>query len=136
MQKIPTLILLRRVDMHGTARKQCLPALWLCVLALCLQVATPASAQAPDRPPNVVLVTLDGVRVQEMFGGLDAATMRSELASGHPPPEGEAAYGRYRADTAQARREKLMPFFWGHADARTRLDRRQRRARQPRAGGQ
>lgn len=72
-----------------------------------------SQADSPNPPPNVVLVTLDGVRVAEMFGGLDADTMRSSLASDQAPPDGAAAFRRYQAPTAQARREQLMPFFWG-----------------------
>lgn len=73
----------------------------------------PQDAAAADGPRNVVLVTLDGVRVQEMFGGLDQAVASANLASGQAPPDGAAAFARYRAADARTRRERLMPFFWG-----------------------
>jgi len=89
------------------------PALRFLLGSLLWLAATLAHA-ADDRGENrnVVLVTLDGVRVQEIFGGLDADILRSTLGEGqelatHP------AYLRYWADTPEARREKLMPFFWG-----------------------
>jgi len=59
---------------------------------------------------NVILVTLDGVRVQEIFGGIDdtvaahdAEQIYSEIATSRE---------RYGAPTADARRERLLPFFW------------------------
>ncbi|HOJ67775.1 MAG TPA: alkaline phosphatase family protein [Candidatus Hydrogenedentes bacterium] len=56
---------------------------------------------------NVIYVMMDGVRVQEMFGGADAELL---------PTEGGAAELtrlRYWRDTPEARRETLMPFIWG-----------------------
>lgn len=59
---------------------------------------------------NLVLITLDGVRVQELFYGMDplvaarAATYEySDIAS---------ARARYWRDKPERRREALMPFFW------------------------
>jgi len=74
-----------------------------------------AGSAAAEAPParlteNVILVTLDGVRVQEVFAGLDetiavhdALQVYSEIATGRQ---------RYGAATAEARREALLPFFW------------------------
>lgn len=58
---------------------------------------------------NLVIVTFDGLRWQELFGGADARLMTPEAKT-----HGDAAYLRekYGADTAEARREKLLPFFW------------------------
>ena len=62
------------------------------------------------RTTHVVLATLDGVRVQEMFGGLDAEVLRAGLGkdarSRTTPPAGVT-----RAPASEARRERLMPFF-------------------------
>jgi hypothetical protein len=57
-----------------------------------------------------VLVTLDGARWQEVFGGLDLDVLRA--ASGKTPVEQTASYARYWAETPAARREKLMPVLW------------------------
>ena len=49
------------------------------MLALIL-ASPPLSAQRPPGDAdNVVLITLDGARVQEMFGGLDVEILRSTL---------------------------------------------------------
>lgn len=79
-------------------------------LLFCASLAHADDARRSTR--NVVLVTLDGVRVQEIFGGADIEVLRSRLGDGKRL-EDEPLYRRYWADTAQARREKLMPFFWG-----------------------
>ncbi len=90
---------------------------WRRVLLFLPAAALLAAAPAPvlvaqaDRH-NVILITLDGARVEEMFGGLDAAVHRSTLAKGAMQAE-QRAYARYWADTPEARREKLLPFFWG-----------------------
>jgi hypothetical protein len=68
-------------------------------------------AAPPRRAENVVLITLDGVRTQEIFDGLDIDILRSTLR-GDARVEEARAYQRYWAATAEARREKLMPFFW------------------------
>lgn len=73
----------------------------------------PVMAEAEDgsrATHNVVLVTLDGVRVQELFGGLDevvAAHDEKQLYS-----DMAAMRGQFGAVTPEERREKLMPEFW------------------------
>jgi len=71
-------------------------------------LAIPAKQAAADKlkTQNVIYVMMDGVRVQEMFGGADAELL---------PSEGEAAELtrlRYWRETPEARRETLMPFIW------------------------
>jgi hypothetical protein len=61
---------------------------------------------------HVVFVTLDGVRVEEMFGGLDAAVLAQSLPPG-VRLEDAPAYRRYGAPTREERRRRLMPFLWG-----------------------
>ena len=75
---------------------------------LCLS-ATAAAAPANDR--HVILLTLDGVRVQELFAGMDPAIANAtEAENGISEPE--VVRKRYWRDTPEARREALMPFFW------------------------
>jgi hypothetical protein len=71
--------------------------------------ATPAAQ--PDAH-HVVLVTLDGARIEEMFGGLNAAAFQSTLRDGQQLAN-QPLYRRYWADTPEERRQRLMPFFWG-----------------------
>jgi hypothetical protein len=69
-------------------------------------------ARAQAAPPAVVLITLDGARIEEVFGGLDAAIVTSQLRDGQRL-EDQPIYKRFWAPTAEERRMKLMPFFWG-----------------------
>jgi hypothetical protein len=69
----------------------------------------PGSAAGDDR---VVLVTLDGVRTQELFGGLDETILKSTLQA-NQRIEDTPVYKRFWAATREERRQKLMPFFWG-----------------------
>ena len=67
-------------------------------------------AQAGNQ--NVILITLDGARVEEIFEGLDRAVLTSTLAKGQKI-EDHPSYKRFWAETAEERRVKLLPFFWG-----------------------
>ena len=60
---------------------------------------------------NVILITLDGARVEEMFGGMSVDILRSTLRP-EQKVEDSPIYRRFWADSPAARREKLMPFFW------------------------
>jgi hypothetical protein len=60
---------------------------------------------------NVVLITLDGVRTEEIFGGLDEMVARAVVTKGRP--EDSSLWQRYWAPTPVERRRKLMPFLWG-----------------------
>jgi hypothetical protein len=74
-----------------------------------------ASAQRSTR--NVVLITIDGLRWQEVFRGADEAFINTEfggIAANALKPTREAAL----ADTAEERRKKLMPFLWGEVAQR------------------
>lgn len=57
---------------------------------------------------NVVLVTLDGFRWQELFGGAEERLL----------PKGEAVRKAFWRETPKERREALLPFTWGVAAAR------------------
>jgi Type I phosphodiesterase / nucleotide pyrophosphatase len=60
---------------------------------------------------HLVLVTLDGVRVEEMFGGMDDSVLRHSRSGGRL--EDSPAYGKYAAPSREDRRRRLMPFLWG-----------------------
>ena len=58
----------------------------LLTLAATLAATAPLPAQRPvGAADNVVLITIDGARVQEMFGGLDLDILRSTLKKGRRP---------------------------------------------------
>jgi hypothetical protein len=66
---------------------------------------------APDNGHRIVLVTLDGVRVQEFFGGMDPVLAKApEAESGIY--DAEVTRKRWWRESAEARREALMPFIW------------------------
>jgi hypothetical protein len=76
-------------------------------LATLLAASTAAYAGTTE---NVVLVTLDGVRIQEFFSGMDERIAADAEASGID--EIETVRKRYWRDSPAARREALMPYFW------------------------
>ena len=81
------------------------------LLASCALLTLTFLAAAQNRTENVVLITLDGARTQEIFGGVDLEIVRDKTRRGKV--EDSPLYKKYWADTPQQRREKLMPFFWG-----------------------
>ena len=82
----------------------------LSLLLLCLFLGSSAVAHQ-RQTENVILVTLDGARIQEIFSGLDLEILKRAVKEGKV--EDCPAYRKYWAATPQARRERLMPFFWG-----------------------
>ena len=70
-----------------------------------------AIAAQPARSDNVVLVTLDGSRWQEIFTGLDESLLKSTLAKGVDMKTLDV-YRDFSGATPAERREKLMPFLW------------------------
>ena len=59
---------------------------------------------------KLILVTLDGVRCEELFYGLDDTVMKH--FANKKKLETIPTYRKFWADTAKERRETLMPFFW------------------------
>ena len=58
---------------------------------------------------NVIIITTDGFRWQELFKGMDSA-----IANNSKFNQGDSSYifQHYWADSENERRKKLMPFFW------------------------
>jgi len=77
----------------------------LLLMACCLSVV-PAFAQK-NKTQNVILVTLDGMRWQEIFNGADSSFMNQQqhLKDG-------MLREKYWRDDLQARRAALFPFLW------------------------
>lgn len=76
------------------------------LVSLCMFLALWAKAQ--DRTENVIVITLDGMRWQEVFGGIDSSLMNNKDFSGNP----KALKEKYWSDNIKERREKLFPFLW------------------------
>lgn len=66
---------------------------------------------AQSKTENVILITFDGPRLQEIFGGLDLEILQAKTPRGKV--EDTELYKKYWAPTPEERRMKLMPFFWG-----------------------
>lgn len=66
----------------------------------------------------IVLVTGDGIRHQEIFGGADPALMDEANKKSSGIESLPALRDKFWAETPEARREKLMPFFWTELAAR------------------
>ncbi|MFN0111901.1 MAG: phosphoglyceromutase [Blastocatellia bacterium] len=81
------------------------------LVSFALLLAFAVSALAQNKTENVVLITLDGARTQEMFGGLDLDILKDKTKRGKV--EDTALYKKYWAATPEERRLKLLPFFWG-----------------------
>lgn len=79
-------------------------------LVVALVPATAAPEPAPRRTRNVLVVTLDGLRWQELFGGFQAELNTKEEGGVRDPG---ALARRFDRPDAGARREALLPFFWG-----------------------
>ncbi len=80
-----------------------------------LTLAGKAAGQSPDAavaPPNVVLVTLDGLRWQEVFGGADARLLTAEAGAKNVTETSQ----RFLGGDATQRRSRLMPFLWSTVD--------------------
>ena len=81
------------------------------VLVIAVLFAAPASAQqVPRKAENVIVVTLDGFRWQELFEGADESFMDAKQGGVR---DIAGLKKRYLRDKAEERRQALMPFFWG-----------------------
>jgi hypothetical protein len=83
----------------------------LIVLAALLLAPTVGAGarQPPVHAANVLVVSLDGMRWQELFGGMSAEYATEKAGRVTDPKIVEE---RFDAPTPVARRERLMPFFW------------------------
>jgi hypothetical protein len=81
-------------------------------LLIVLHACVPARAdEARPRPStrNVVLVTTDGLRWQELFRGAEASLLDKKAGGVSEPEALRRAFWR---ETPEARREALLPFLW------------------------
>ena len=79
---------------------------FICAIALLLQVEIVMAAAADAAVSNIFLVTLDGLRWQEVFRGLD----ESLAANGDYTELSETIIARYGDSNAKDRAQALMPF--------------------------
>lgn len=79
-------------------------------LSIILLIGLPMAilAQTKPRTENVILVTLDGMRWQDVFHGADSTLFKQQKHLSD-----DAIKTKYWRDDQTARREALMPFLWG-----------------------
>lgn len=79
------------------------------ILAAAMFFLVQESRAQPDKTKNVVLISIDGYRWQEIFEGPDSALLFSKKFTRQ---NHLLLSSKYWDITVQKRREKLMPFFW------------------------
>lgn len=77
------------------------------ILILAISFLTAVSAVAQRKTENVILVTLDGYRWQELFTGAEQRLICKEFVN-----DSAKIAAKFWAETPSERRKKLMPFFW------------------------
>ena len=78
------------------------------LLLVCLIIALPVQGQDARQSEHVFLITLDGLRWQELFSGADQLLVQN---SDYVENTSALAADFWHED-AKTRRETLMPFFW------------------------
>jgi hypothetical protein len=76
---------------------------------LILIIGLQINLKAQDNAPNLIVITTDGLRWQEVFNGMDFA-----LANHKKFNHGDSAYlyNKYGSISVSERQTKLLPFFW------------------------
>lgn len=87
------------------------------VLFTALVASWTFSADAQRRTENLVIFTLDGMRWQEVFGGLDSALTDNKQYTRDKAELNK----RYYSPDARERRKKLFPFLWTTVAAKGQL---------------
>jgi hypothetical protein len=85
-------------------------AILACTIFLAVSLVLCGASHAADaQTENVILVTLDGLRWQEVFQGADERLLNRESGGVR---DVAAMRQRFWAETSVERRTRLMPFFW------------------------
>ena len=92
-------------------RRRMVVRLVMATVAVCAVTAGRSDAQPARRTENIVLVTLDGARWQEIFTGMDEALLRASSPKGTDVTT-LPVYKQFAGATAVERRERLLPFLW------------------------
>ena len=74
-----------------------------------IQLSTSVSLEAQANDRNLWLVTLDGLRPEELFTGVDKRLVDKEIGG---VEDAEGILSKFWDEDASIRRKKLMPFFW------------------------
>src|ERR1700754_5204404 len=77
------------------------------ILILLLSASFTTLFAQKHKTENVIIVTIDGLRWQEVFRGADSAIINSKDTQ-----DKNAARKNFWTDASVDRRKLLMPFFW------------------------
>jgi hypothetical protein len=82
---------------------------FLLILFCSFSLAANAQENTKSKAPNLIIITTDGLRWQEVFNGMDF-----DIANKSKFNHGDSAYlyKKYGANTISERQKLLMPFFW------------------------
>jgi hypothetical protein len=87
------------------------------IMVVMTVVAFTGSVKAQQKTENLIVVTLDGFRWQEIFGGIDSTLMMDKTYV----QDTADLQGKFWAATQEERRKKLLPFFWNEVAANGQL---------------
>lgn len=79
---------------------------WIIIFLVIIVAGNAAKAQ--QKTENLIIVTLDGFRWQEVFGGIDSLILTDKNAV----HDSAGMAKKYWAPTPDGRRKKLLPFLW------------------------
>jgi hypothetical protein len=102
-------------DRFATLPWSPLVVLLICSLTACKTVP-PRATEAPSKQQdhNVILITVDGLRNEELFGGIDESVLEHVEFSGiEYESETERVRAAFGGSSPEASRSNLLPFFWG-----------------------
>ena len=80
------------------------------ILLGALALTALVSCNKGDNDPRLVIITYDGLRWQEVYGGADKAV----LDENRFVKDMDAFKAKYWRDTPEERREALLPFIWSY----------------------
>ncbi|HXT41069.1 MAG TPA: sulfatase-like hydrolase/transferase [Candidatus Angelobacter sp.] len=100
----------RDLNVRAAGRRPALRFGFAALLALTFLGLLPGANAATLKTQSVFLVISDGFRWQEVFSGAEAQLMTREIGGVKDTNTLRKAFWR---DTPEARREALLPFFWG-----------------------
>jgi Type I phosphodiesterase / nucleotide pyrophosphatase len=79
------------------------------ILFICCLFSAGISLGQKHQAQNLVIVTLDGMRWEEVFGGMDSAIVVNKKFT----MDSASIVSRFGATDRNIRKEKLFPFLWG-----------------------
>ena len=80
-----------------------------------LLLLIPAVVSAQNKTENIIIITTDGLRWQEVFKGMDSAIANNEKFN---EEDSALIFEKYWDKDEQGRRKKLLPFLWNTITAK------------------